>query len=53
MGLVYLKFRKFECNKIQLAKTSYHLTFLTECKVHEIVPKGIMLKVPYHIRRFI
>jgi hypothetical protein len=45
---IYPKFRKLERVKIQLARTSIHLTFLTRCKAHDIVPKGITLKAPYH-----
>jgi hypothetical protein len=38
---IYGKFRKFERVKIQLAKTSNHLLFLTKCKTNDIVPKGV------------
>jgi hypothetical protein len=48
---IYPNFRKFERLKIQLAKSSNHLTFLMKCKTHEIVPKGLMLKAPYHSHR--
>jgi hypothetical protein len=45
---IYPNFRKLERLKIQLAKTSNHLTFLMKCKTHDIVPKGLLLKAPYH-----
>ena len=48
---IYPNFRKFERLKIQLAKTSNHLTFLMKCKIHDIVPKGLLLKAPYHSHR--
>jgi hypothetical protein len=35
---IYPRFRKFECVKIQLVKTSSHLTFLLKCKIHDIIP---------------
>jgi hypothetical protein len=44
-------FRKLERLKIQLAKTSNHLTFLMKCKNHDIVPKVLLLKAPYHTHR--
>jgi hypothetical protein len=45
---VYPERRKFGRVKIQLAKTSSHRTLLTKCIVHDIFPKGLTLKVPYH-----
>jgi hypothetical protein len=48
---IYPHFRKFERLKIQLAKTSNHLTFLMKCKTRDIVPEGLMLKAPYHSHR--
>jgi hypothetical protein len=48
---IYPEYRKFERVKIQLAKTSSLFTFLLNCKVHDIVPKGRTLKAPYHNRR--
>jgi hypothetical protein len=37
--------------KIQLAKTSNHLTIRMKRKTRDIVPKVLMLKAPYHSRR--
>jgi hypothetical protein len=48
---VYPNFRKFERLRFQLSKTSNHLTFLMKCKTHDIVPKGLILKAPYHSHR--
>jgi hypothetical protein len=45
---MYSKFRKFERVKIQLARTSNYVTFLMKVKVHDVVPKGLTLKAPYH-----
>jgi hypothetical protein len=45
---IYLKFRKFESVKIQLAETS-SLIFLMKYRVHDIVPKGLTLKAPYQV----
>jgi hypothetical protein len=45
---IYPKFGTLGQVKIQLAKTSDHLTFLMKCKVLDTVPKGLILKAPYH-----